>query len=1097
MYLDVDMLPAFFSLPAIERGLSYFTENRVVSLQIGKEGRQYLAEVRGGARRPYHVLVNIHADALGVDSIRCQCGCAASYNCKHAVAVILAANVEEQVALSSTPSPSAARLDAPLRDWLRRVQALRDNAGEASVSKPADELHYVLDVKLEEGGPVLHVDVIKTRPLKSGGWAKGSLFDGGSRSQSRFVSEEDRMLLGALERQSNGRPRGGSGHDLPPGTPAEPWFELMLGTGRCHWQTHRSEALTLGEARQGRPEWMLEESGRYRVKLADLDGCEPLPLAPPWYLDATRGECGPLDTGLDAAVAAALIEAPPLNVDQCAQVRAVLQQLPQEVPLPDVGDIEIRQDIDPVPHLYLHSEEHKFPFNYEADWSDYADLSYRYQGVEVAPGDPRETLPLPGKASKATLIQRQRDAERTHLRTLVEFGFEPDMGVLGARDSMEKEPLRLVNEFGDDGWLTFMLEELPVLREHGWTVDIDASFRFTIADADDWYVDLQEGEGQDWFDLELGIEVDGKHLSLLPMLVQFVAEQRKAKTLRDFLDDEDPRPILVSLEDGRIAPLPIDKVRHVIEALAELYDPDSLNERGAVRLSRYQAGALNDLAEADLKWGGVEAPRRFADKLAGFKGIETVAPPAGLQAELRPYQAQGLSWLQFLREYDLGGILADDMGLGKTIQTLAHLLVEKEAGRAGHPSLVVAPTSLMVNWRREAERFAPSLKVLVLHGPERKRHFPAIAEQDLVLTTYPLLPRDAETLRAQEWHLLVLDEAQNIKNPRAKAAATARELNARHRLCLTGTPMENHLGELWSQFHFLMPGLLGDEKHFRRLFRNPIEKHADATRQRQLQKRVAPFMLRREKAEVVTELPDKTEIVSEVELEGAQRDLYETIRVAMHEKVRREIDKKGIQRSQIIILDALLKLRQVCCDPRLLKMDAAKKVKQSAKLDQLMTMLPEMLEEGRRVLLFSQFTSMLSLIETELGKRKIDYVKLTGQTRDRATPVDRFQNGEVPLFLISLKAGGSGLNLTAADTVIHYDPWWNPAVERQATDRAHRIGQKKAVFVYKFVTRGTVEEKITALQQKKQALADALFGDGKQAARLSEEDLRALFEPLA
>ncbi len=1096
MYLDVDVLPEFFSWPYIERGLSYFTEDRVVSLQIGKGGRQYLAQVRGGARQPYHVLVNIHADALGVESIRGQCGCPVGYNCKHAVAVILAANVEEQVASPSTTSSSAAHLDAPLRDWLRRVQALRDEGGAARVSRPADELRYVLDMKMRDGGPVLHVDVIKTRPLKSGGWSKGSPFNTGSQSQARFVGEEDRMLLGALERQTAGRYRGGSGHDLPPGTPAQPWFGLMLGSGRCHWRTHQSAALTLGEARHGNLEWVMDESGRYRVSLAGIDGCEALPLAPPWYLDATNGQCGPLDTGLDAAVAAALIEAPPLNADQCVQVRAVLQQLPRGVPVPDVGDIEIRQGIDPAPHLRLHSEKCEYPFNYEGDWCDYADLSYRYQGVEVSPGDSRETLPLPGKASEVVFIQRQRDAEQTHLRTLVEFGFEPYMGRLGERGDIEKEPLRLVNEFGDDGWLSFMLEELPVLREHGWTVDIDASFRFTLADADDWYVDLREGDGQDWFDLELGIEVDGERLSLLPTLVQFVAEQRKAQSLRDFLDDEDPRPILVSLADGRIAPLPIDKVRHVIEALAELYDPDSLNESGAVRLSRYQAGALNDLAEADLKWGGVEAPRRFADKLADFKGIEAVAQPPGLQAELRSYQRQGLSWLQFLRAYDLGGILADDMGLGKTIQTLAHLLVEKEAGRADRPSLVVAPTSLMVNWRREAERFAPSLKVLVLHGPERKRHFPAIAEQDLVLTTYPLLPRDAETLRAQEWHLLVLDEAQNIKNPRAKAATTARELNARHRLCLTGTPMENHLGELWSQFHFLMPGLLGDEKHFRRLFRNPIEKHADAIRQQQLQKRIAPFMLRREKAEVVTELPDKTEIVSEVELEGAQRDLYETIRVAMHEKVRREIDKKGIQRSQIIILDALLKLRQVCCDPRLLKMDAAKKVKQSAKLDQLMTMLPEMLEEGRRVLLFSQFTSMLSLIEPELAKRKIDYVKLTGQTRDRATPVDRFQNGEAPLFLISLKAGGSGLNLTAADTVIHYDPWWNPAVERQATDRAHRIGQKKAVFVYKFVTRGTVEEKITALQQKKQALADALFGDGKQAARLGEDDLRALFEPL-
>jgi SNF2 family DNA or RNA helicase len=267
-------------------------------------------------------------------------------------------------------------------------------------------------------------------------------------------------------------------------------------------------------------------------------------------------------------------------------------------------------------------------------------------------------------------------------------------------------------------------------------------------------------------------------------------------------------------------------------------------------------------------------------------------------------------------------------------------------------------------------------------------------------------------------------------------------------------------------------------------------------RAEQLRRRIAPFMLRRDKSEVLAELPPKTEILSEVELSGAQRDLYETIRIAMHEKVRKEIDKKGLQRSQIVILDALLKLRQVCCDPRLLKMDAAKNVKQSAKLDMLGEMLPEMVAEGRRILLFSQFTMMLKLIEEMLAKAKIPYVKLTGQTRDRATPIDRFQKGEVPVFLISLKAGGSGLNLTTADTVIHYDPWWNPATERQATDRAHRIGQDKSVFVYKFITKGTLEEKISAMQARKQQLADAVFDGSAGKSALSADDLQALFEPL-
>jgi SNF2 family DNA or RNA helicase len=557
---------------------------------------------------------------------------------------------------------------------------------------------------------------------------------------------------------------------------------------------------------------------------------------------------------------------------------------------------------------------------------------------------------------------------------------------------------------------------------------------------------------------------------------------------------------VIHLADGRLLTLPIERVRGIINTLVELYD-NPLQDDGKLRLNTLQAAQLSELETslgAQAQWHGGKQLRELGKRLQNFAGIEAVAVPADFHAQLRPYQQQGVNWLQFLREYSLGGILADDMGLGKTVQTLAHLLIEKAQGRMDRPSLVIAPTSLMYNWRMEAERFTPNLRVLVLHGTERKRHFKHLNEYDLLLTTYPLLPRDIQALLAQEYHYVILDEAQNIKNPKAQASKIVRQLNARHRLCLTGTPMENHLGEIWSLFDFLMPKLLGDEKQFRRLFRTPIEKHADQKRQHSLNTRIAPFLLRRSKQEVVKELPPKTEIIQNIELHGPQRDLYESIRLAMHEKVRNAINKNGVARSHIIILEALLKLRQVCCDPRLVKLDSAKKVKASAKMQLLMDMLPEQIEEGRRILLFSQFTSMLSLIEEELHKHKIDYVKLTGATKARDVPIQRFQNGDVPLFLISLKAGGTGLNLTAADTVIHYDPWWNPAVENQATDRAHRIGQNKSVFVYKLITSGTVEDKILALQARKKELADNLFSDsGKGASALTQADLNALFEPLA
>jgi SNF2 family DNA or RNA helicase len=309
--------------------------------------------------------------------------------------------------------------------------------------------------------------------------------------------------------------------------------------------------------------------------------------------------------------------------------------------------------------------------------------------------------------------------------------------------------------------------------------------------------------------------------------------------------------------------------------------------------------------------------------------------------------------------------------------------------------------------------------------------------------------------------------------------------------------MENHLGELWSLFHFLMPGFLGDSKKFGQTYRKPIEKEQDEARQQALTRRVRPFMLRRTKEEVVSELPPKTEIIQHIELLPTQRDLYESVRLAMHAKIQAEIEEKGLRRSQIVILDALLKMRQVCCDPRLLKLDAAKGITESAKLQFLIDTLPEMIEENRKILLFSQFTSMLALIEKELHKLNIPYVILTGQTKDRQTPIDTFQTGKVPLFLISLKAGGTGLNLTAADTVIHYDPWWNPAVENQATDRAYRIGQAKPVFVYKLVTVGTVEEKILEMQQHKANLFEGVFKNGNMSsAAITPESLESLFESM-
>lgn len=432
-----------------------------------------------------------------------------------------------------------------------------------------------------------------------------------------------------------------------------------------------------------------------------------------------------------------------------------------------------------------------------------------------------------------------------------------------------------------------------------------------------------------------------------------------------------------------------------------------------------------------------------------------------------------------------------------TVPDAATLVAPAPTLTQHRPCLLVVPTSLVSNWQREVARFVPDMKVLALHGPDRKQHFDAISEQDLVITTYPLLHRDHEALFAQDYDTVILDEAQNVKNPTSQAAKLIREVSARQRLALTGTPMENNLEELWCIFDWLIPGLLGNRKSFGEKFRKPIEKDKNLTRQMVLSKRIAPFVLRRTKDQVVTDLPPRTEIVETVKLTGPQRALYETVRATMHERVREALTKKGLSSSKITVLDALLKLRQACCDPQLVKLDSAASITASAKRSRLMEMLESLIAEDRRVLVFSQFVEMLRLIETDIKAQGWEYLMLTGQSKKRGELVETFQSGKAKIFLISLKAGGVGLNLTAADTVILYDPWWNPAIERQAMDRAHRIGQDKPVFVHRLIAEGTVETRIAEMQARKQALMDSVFDpEATGAMEMSEDEILSLFAPI-
>ena len=874
----------------------------------------------------------------------------------------------------------------------------------------------------------------------------------------------------------------------------------MLLTERLYPANDFSPFL-LAQSRPASLSWRVDHNGRQRPCFQpDPAASLVIPLQAPWFVDLEENLIGPLDVPVAPDVIARLFSLPPLSAVEAALVADALVELAPGLPLPAEDACANLRCIEtsPVPvlrfeTLNIHGNRNwrGYAASFEEGVIDVALPVFRYLDAEIKPDDIREFCTMPD--GETVRVLRRNERETDLMDRLAEMGLQRiPVHALHTFGSPPDHAFGLANE---ESWAVFMQDALAALHEAGWQVEFDDDFRHHALEVDAWDAELIESDNG-WFDLDMGIIVEGQRLPLAPLLAGLFRRDPRwldATLLQKIADDES---IELKTQTNKRIRAPARRLKPLAATLIDLFD--GFSGGNTLRLSRFDAPRLADLGDTSRwQFRGQGDVLSLADKLSAAQGVTHIESPTGLGLELRSYQKDGLAWLQFLREQQLSGILADDMGLGKTAQALAHLLLEKEAGRLDRPALIVLPTSLIFNWKNEAARFAPSLSVLSLHGVERKGRFGEIAEHDVVLTTYPLLWRDAHELTRHSYHLLILDEAQTVKNARSQGAEVVRKIEARHRLCLTGTPLENHLGELWSQFDFLLPGFLGNAKSFARYWRTPIEKQGDRQRRDLLARRIRPFILRRKKEEVARELPPKTIIVRKVELAGGQRDLYETIRVAMDSLVREEVATKGFGRSQIVILDALLKLRQVCCDPRLVKAASAQRAKERAKLDLLMTMLPEQVDEGRRILLFSQFTSMLALIEVELKRAGLDYVILTGDTVDREVPVRRFQAGEVPIFLISLKAGGIGLNLTAADTVIHYDPWWNPAVENQATDRAHRLGQDKPVFVYKLIIAGSIEEKILALQERKAELAAGILSeDSGVNLKFGEEDLSALFAPL-
>jgi len=1082
-------MPEAFEAKVLLRGQEYFEKGQVLNIRLSDgllKGR-----VKGSSSQIY----DVHMDLKTWPAKLAHCTCPYQFNCKHAAACLFALRFREQANIRSQP---AHKLDIKLDIWLKNLRAQ-----EATIVKKSETTHHLIYlVELKFGGHE-HKVIIRlalAKILKRGGYGKMVRFNTLSDSKKQHFIEDDNEIVAQLLFKC-----GSSG-----------WFDSLtirnsellakiIATGRAFFSDRHDVPIQMGGSLIGTCQWVLSYKGTQSLLLMHEDKIiDPLLLDESWYLDRARSVMGYLTTPYPVKQLRHLLEAPPITMDQAALLTKKMVETCPEFPLPQVFEQSEIKEVTPVPVLILdavHEENEESSWFYDKDNEPdvlfTAHVVFDYAGLIISSSDDCASL-MKQQAGVLTQYKRDIDFEALKLAQMHQ--------VLSLRTTevwenhhwqLTKNTVFILKDVASPADLEHLYSQIiPQLKKQGWRVEFASPLYQEVISADEveWYSDLQESTS-DFFSYQLGILVEGKPVSIVPLVADLIHHYSGAS-----LDNlPDTQLVNLPLNDGRVLQLTMGRIKPLVRLLFQ-FGLRHIDANQHLQINKYQLILMQEaelaIAATKSRWRGAEHLRAELRQLIQLTDIPEVSVPKGLQTHLRDYQHYGLNWLQFLRTSRFSGILADDMGLGKTIQTLAHLQCEKEHGRLKTATLIVAPTSLVGNWLAEAKRFTPALRVLIYHGSER--HQDSFDDYDVIISTYGLIHRDKEKFINYLFYYLILDEAQFIKNARTKTTQIIQQVKAVHRLCLTGTPLENHLGELWSLFHFLMPGLLGDAKQFRLWFRTPIEKQADLQRRELLVRRIKPFILRRTKNQVASELPPKTEMTRTIEIVGSQRDLYEAIRMSMEKKVRDAIAKQGLGKSHILLLDALLKLRQVCCDPRLLSLpEAAIAHGTSSKLEALMDLLDNLVGEGRRVLVFSQFTSMLKLIEEQLNDRNYDYLKLTGQTQNRQALVEHFQEGNVPVFLISLKAGGTGLNLTRADTVIHYDPWWNPAVEDQATDRTHRIGQENPVFVYKLITSGTVEEVILGMQERKRQLVDGILSsDPAKAMTLSEEDLEQFFMPL-
>ncbi len=1064
------------------RGEEYFTQRRVRI--ITATTRIIEARVAGGDR----YLVRLEAQR-GLITLSCTCPYAFDNGvCKHQWATVREAERKGRLQLvlaSAGPRSSFSagvdiHIDAANQpatasrrpEWRQQLEGLRRQlqfseplTKEAAAAWPENRrLVYIVDIPASANTTGLVIELASEKQESDGSWGAPTHFRFGTAVWLAAPDPADRqiaqMLLGAPSNEhfptfadrstrTSGFIIGAAAFDTT--------LRLMCETGRCRVRMAAGEEPVDAVRWDDGPPWQLHlriespSGGGYALTGTLRRGRDEMPLAEPLVLHSSgillaRGALARFEHSGAFAFVPLLREASSLHLTakELPDFLGTLYGLPRLPPVESTSESAVTViDGQPVPCLTI--AEKSGHLGRDGSWLR---LSFRYGRVRVDGALAAATVFDP---ASLTVYRRDRNAEAAAEARLVELGAKKEWDYTRRQHGLAFTRNKL-------------LPAVTELVRTGWQVEADgAAYREPTGT----HATVRSVHGIDWFELDARVRYGDEEVEL-PVLLDALG---KGETT-------------ITLSDGSIGLLPA-------EWLARLRPIVATGAAGAddvTRFARSQVALLDALLATIPEVSVDETFETARAELRAFDRIVPCDPPPTFHGTLREYQREGLGWFQFLRRFRLGGCLADDMGLGKTVQVLA-LLEQLRVDGAG-PSIVVVPRSLVFNWKREAERFAPRLRVVDYTGAARMGVKPETT--DLVITTYGTLRRDVPALASVEFEYAILDEAQAIKNAKTASSKAARLIKARHRLALSGTPIENRLDELWSLFEFLNPGMLGPSSTFGAIARLVTSATAEGDGRELLATAMRPVILRRTKDQVAPELPPRVEQTLEVELEPAQRKFYDALLARYRRTVLERVDRVGMQRARMHVLEALLRLRQAACHPVLA--DPSRPELPSAKLDALLPALAEVVDEGHKAIVFSQFTSFLALVRERLDKDGLRYEYLDGHTRDREARVDRFQSDpSIPLFLVSLKAGGHGLNLTAADYVYLLDPWWNPAVEAQAIDRTHRIGQTRRVIATRLVAQATIEEKILALQASKRALADAILAaDNGVLAKIGREELEAL-----